>query len=148
MTPQQGAQWLMKRARAMKPEMRRAEGETLGHGLKLAQKMSEGPYSQAALRRLGHPYAKRSPSPPMAPGIINMGPSKRFRKGWRRVQKGYIMSGPRNALVSTLYNNSPEARFMRGTRYMIERPITNMVARFVRPGRRVRLVEAVRRAWK
>lgn len=140
-TPQEVAQTLKRIARQIPKELREAEKVTLAEAHSRAFSYSSGPYSSASLRRMGHPYAHRAPNPPMPAGIINK-QSVRFRGSWRRK----LGSWSGGTLTSTLSNNSPEARYMRGTKFMIERPITALVVKMIRPIREKNLRAALRKA--
>lgn len=144
MTQRQVAEELRRRARALKEELRRAEGETVRHGQTLGKRMSEGPYKQAQLDRMGNPYSLRRSNPPMHPAIINR-QTGAFWRGWRRTL-GHWRGG---RLVSFIYNLDPKARWLvRGTTRMIRRPIKETLVRFIEPDRYARLKMAMRRALK
>lgn len=142
MTPQQGAQEIRKRMRALKEELRKAEGATIRHGELLGKRMSEGPYSSARLARMGHPYATRRPNPPMHPAIINRQRGV-FWRSWRR-DLGQWRGG---TLISFVFNIDPKARLlMHGTRKMIARPIKPVLEGWIAQDRIGRLQMAMRRA--
>lgn len=140
-TPQQVAATLKKIAKQIPTQLREAEKSTLETAHRVAVAYSSGPYKTAALRRMGHPYSRRAPNPPGDPGIINR-QSGRFAGSWRRSTGSW--SG--GSLVSRLSNSSPEAHYMRGTKFMIARPITVLVVKAIRPVRISKLRAALRRA--
>lgn len=133
----QAAAAIERKARAIATEARRAERQAAREALAEARKLSSGPYSARALARLGHPYARRRPRPPLPASVINV-QSGRFRAGWQ-------VTGTGDRLV--LVNASPAARWLtaRGTRRMIGRPIAAAVAARIRERRLRRLRQAVRR---
>jgi len=74
--------------------------------------------SLADLRRMGHPYARRRPGRlPVAAHIINKQLGK-FHRSWHW---NFIVGT--NKAQGTIWNAAKYARFMLGTKYMIERPI-------------------------
>ena len=91
----------------------------------VAESLSAGPLTTAALRKLGNPYARRRPinSAPLPDYVINM-QSGDFRALWvTRVQKTRI------GWTVTLYNTSDHAKFLMGTRNMRFRPILEEIDR-------------------
>ena len=75
--------------------------------------------SLADLRRAGHPYARLHPGRlPVAAHIINKQLGK-FHRSWRW---NFIVGGNMNA-KGTIWNAAKYAKFMLGTKYMIERPV-------------------------
>lgn len=146
MSPKEAAVELMRRAALVKANLRDAEGATLRQAQARAKLSSSGPFRQAALDRMGHPYAKRAPNPPLPPSVINV-QSGRFRTGFRR-RLGRWTNGN---LSSTLTNVAPEAKFVLapgGTRYMIERPLRRWLIADIRAGRKARLKQALKRGLK
>jgi hypothetical protein len=141
-TPKQAEALLRRRAEQVDRAVRAAERENLRDALTIAQRLSSGPFAAAALRLMGHPYATRSPRPPVDPSIINV-QTGRFRAAW-------TATGPftsRGGLVSRLVNRSPYAvLLMAGTARMIARPIREAIQRRVRGLRYRRLRDAVTRA--
>ena len=91
----------------------------------VAESLSAGSLTTAALRRLGNPYARRLPinSAPLPDYVINM-QSGDFRASFvTRVQKTRI------GWTVTLYNTSDHAKFLMGTRNMRFRPILEEIDR-------------------
>jgi hypothetical protein len=102
--------------------------------LRAARVLSSGGYTSAMLRRMGHPYAKRAPNPPLPAYMINV-QSGKFRDSWRCEVKRV---GQQVTLVVT--NDAPYAGYLfRGTRLMIERPILVELKKRVEP----RLTQAI-----
>lgn len=145
-TPQQVAANLMRRAARVKSELRAAEGQVLDQAKRQAQALSSGPYSLKELRKMGHPYAKRAPNPPMMAGVVNV-QSGQFRAAWSR-KLGQFGNWWFGGMRSTLTNASPEAGYLKsGPRSkMIARPIWNLIGATIRPIRRSKLRAALRRA--
>lgn len=74
-------------------------------------------FSLQQLRKMGHPYAKRDPRPPVKAHIINR-QSGTFYASWQmRVLKNS------EGIYASVYNSAPWARYMVGTKKMIARPI-------------------------
>lgn len=138
-SPQQAADILKRRAKALKTEVAAAEKNTARLGKIAAIRLSSGPYSQAVLTAMGHPYARRAPGR-LNPGIINLQTGNLARR-WNVRQKW-----PANAIVTTIFNTSPEAAFMAGTRYMVERPLPALVLLRLHPIRKRALQRAARKA--
>lgn len=125
-TDAKGAERLLRlRVELMRGSVRNNLTRLLREGKATAQQMSSGPYSQAQLTRMGHPYARRRPRPPLAAYIINI-QSGRFRAGWR-------VQGPREEsgnLVGRIMNAVPYGAFLdAGTRLMIARPIVQAITK-------------------
>jgi hypothetical protein len=141
-TPREAEVLLRRRVEAVDRAVRDSEKATLADALKIAQKLSSGPFTTAMLRALGHPYSRRRPNPPADPAIINV-QTGAFRAGWKA-------TGPfnsRGGLVSRLRNLSPYAGFLfSGTSRMIARPIAQAIQGRVRDLRYRRMREAVNRA--
>ena len=74
-------------------------------------------YSLETLRRMGHPYARRAPNPPVKPHIINR-QSGAVHAGWRTHYQR-----TRDGARATVSNGAAHAKFLRGTRVMIARPV-------------------------
>src|SRR5580765_2502937 len=99
MSPAQAAREIERRGRALLRAMKRAEGASVAEAVNFAITLSSGPYRPAALRRLGSPYARIRPRPPLPPFFINVNKGA-LRRGWRR-KTGAWDGGQ---LVSTLFN--------------------------------------------
>ena len=103
----------------------------------VAESLSAGPLTTAALRKLGNPYARRLPvnSAPLPDYVINM-QSGDFRASFvtraQKTSKGWTI---------TLYNTSDHAKFLMGTRNMRFRPILEEIDRRTAAG----LPQAVKR---
>jgi hypothetical protein len=143
-SPQQIALLLRRKALQFEQAVRQAEKEAAAEALRIARELSSGPYSSAALRRMGHPYARRRPRPPGDVAIVNV-QTGRFLAAWR-------VSGPRktgSGLSTRLVNNSPQARLLLGgTKVMIARPIIKRIGERVAAKRRRLHQQAMRRALK
>ena len=74
-------------------------------------------FSLKQLADMGHPYARRNPRPPVKPWIINA-QNRALHNAWATTY-ARTSDGAR----ATVYNRAPYAKYMRGTRYMIERPV-------------------------
>lgn len=129
------------RISAFRREAFEAERESAQEAKRLAEHYSSGPYSQATLTRMGHPYARRAPSPPLPPYFMNR-QSGQFFSGWRWY---LLVSG--DTISSGIWNHSEHGKFLEwGTRLMIERPILEQVEKEMQPKRFARLLAAKRRA--
>jgi len=74
--------------------------------------------SLADLRKMGHPYAAKHPGRlPVAAHIINKQLGK-FHRSWHW---NFIVGT--NMAKGTIWNAAKYAKFMLGTKYMIERPV-------------------------
>jgi len=84
---------------------------------------SSGGFSTATLRSMGHPYARAERGQQrLEPARINA-QSRALVRGW-----AISPIERRGGTVSaSLYNEAPEARFMAGTRTMVERPLPEKV---------------------
>lgn len=143
-SPQQIALLLRRNLLQFEQAVRQAEKEAAAAALAIARELSSGPYSSAALRQMGHPYATRRPRPPGDAAIINT-QTGQFLAAWR-------VSGPRktsSGLSTRLLNNSPHAwLLLGGTRWMIARPIIKRIGARVAAKRRRLHSQAMRRALK
>jgi hypothetical protein len=137
MTPAQFAAKMARVERALTPRLVAAERETVRQALKAAVALSSGTLTEKDLAAQGHPYARRRPTSPN-PEVINVRTGL-LRLSWR--PEGPT-AGP-SGIVSRVYNTSPEAGFMTGTKLMIPRPIVAAVKKKVLPGRVKRLAKAV-----
>lgn len=105
--------------------------------------MSEGGYSLAALAKLGHPYAKRAPKPPMDAAIINR-QSGRFLLAWRVSPVERSLAG----IGIRVVNDAPYADYLdKGTSLMIQLPIIQRLEERLQPELIATLEAAVRRFW-
>lgn len=122
MTPQQGAAKLRLKATAVRKELTSALNDAAQVGVKLGRDNSSGPFSQAQLSAVGHPYSKRRPNPAYTPGIINV-QTGRFKAAWKTIRAVRYSGGLRSRVV----NRSPEAGFLTGFQRsasrMIRRPV-------------------------
>ena len=123
MTPEEAAKAIERKAQAIRSELAWAQRKNAFALLQVARQYSEGPYSLAELRRMGHPYATRHPAAPLDPAIINR-QTGRFAASWRLEE---VTAGDGSMLRLT--NDAPYAGFLKtGTRFMIARPIEEKIA--------------------
>lgn len=98
-------------------------------------------HSLEDLRKMGHPYAKRHPHPPIQPHIINRQTGnlhRNWRWNWSRTPDG---------AVATVFNNAFNAPFMRderGTLTMIARPVRAEAIRRTKSFREANMRKALR----
>lgn len=113
--------------RTLTAPARALEAETEAQAYRIADRLSSGPYSLADLRRMGHPYARRRPRPPLPPGVINV-QSGLFRRSW------HVEAHLRGARMEvSIENRAPYARYLlEGTRRMIPRPYEEALRRELR----------------
>lgn len=143
---EQIAKMFRRAAQFLETEMRAAEKANLTTTLRAAESLSQGAFSLAQLRALGHPY-RRGGRPPQDPAIINR-QSGIFASSW-------LLVGPysfEDGIHAEVVNTSPEAEFLRkGTRAMIERPFEERIREKVSATverRRLRAIEkALTRAF-
>ena len=138
-TAREIAAYLRGCAERLRARLNEAERENVQDVLATARLYSSGPYSRADLRRLGHPYARRRPRPPLPPGIVNV-QTGTFLAGWR-------VEGPDRDLASRVVNETDRAEFMRGTARMIRRPIAAAVERETAERVEARRQAALRKAF-
>jgi hypothetical protein len=143
-TPKQVSVALRRRALRLKETVRQAERASAEEGKSIARLLSSGPFKAAVLRAMGHPYAARSPRPPMDPAVINE-QTGQFKAAWR-------VSGPRqtaSGLLTRITNDSPYAKFLfGGTARMIARPTLKRIRERLMRSRKNRFARAVSRAMK
>lgn len=97
------------------------------YALDVARLLSEGPFTTARLRQMGHPYRTIRPNPPADPAIVNR-QSGEFLVGWRIANPRGVFGRYRAELV----NDAPHARLLfEGTFYMIRRPILERINEYV-----------------
>jgi hypothetical protein len=121
-----------------------AERASAKDAMQQAVKASSGPLTSIVLAAKGHPYATRHPQAPPDPAIINK-QTGRLAASWQTSAVWMPQHGFWSFIV---YNNSPEAKFMAGTRYMVARPLPSLVLGKIAPRRNRRLLAAVRKALK
>src|SRR5262245_1459076 len=94
---------LRRTARILEPAIRKAEQEAAQEALRIARRLSSGPFTAAYLRRHGHPYSRRHGArPPADPAIINA-QTGAFRAAWRVTNTRRTSRG----LQTRLVNDSP-----------------------------------------
>ncbi len=141
-TPREIALRLRRRAQALEQAVRQAEKQSAEEALKLARFYSTGMFSSRQLEKLGHPYSRRRSNPPQDAAIINYHRGV-FYRGWKIRPTRKSGTG----LVTTLYNDSPVARFLlKGTRFMIPRPILARIRERLKNTRRRLLAQALRQS--
>lgn len=138
-TPAQAARHFREAATSLPAAVIRDEQETVKEAKAKAVQMSSGPHSTAALRAAGHPYGRRTRNVNYEAAIINA-QSGRFRAAW-------ATTAPRltgGAVICSVVNGSPEAKFMAGTKNMVARPIADAVKAAIHPRRRQRLILTIK----
>jgi hypothetical protein len=142
-TPREAERILALRIELMKGNAEKALKSLVREGKKAARDLSSGPYLQRDLTRLGHPYAKRRPNPPLPASIINKQTGV-FRRSWK-TDEPQIQG--RN-MVGRLFNNAPHALFLLGgpRSKMIPRPIVLAITNHLRDHAMRMVKNAVKRA--
>lgn len=85
-------------------------------------------HSLAALKKLGHPYAKRAPAPPHPSHMIHIQSGK-----WRSEFDSSITRS-KDGATATVYSNVPHARWLEeGTWKMIPRPLFATIMEELKP---------------
>lgn len=140
-TPQQFAVWMKAFPKRLEKELKAAEIDTISRAWKIAYQQSSGPFSQAMLNRLGHPYSKRKPNSTFDPGLINV-QTGQFRAAWTTTYFGWSINSA-NVTTGELANSSAHALLLLGTPYMIVRPIEKRIIKAIKPIRWKNLNRAV-----
>ena len=142
-SPAQIARILEQRAAALQPRLVRAETASAMDGFNAGRKASGVEhFTLGELARMGHPYSKRRPRPPMFAGIIS-----RHRGLFYAAWETTTLNGAYR-IVSKIRNRSAVAKFMRGTSRMIARPVWEKVIAGVQAQRYDRVRRAVKGALK
>lgn len=104
---------------------------------------SSGTLTAQDLAQLDHPYARRHGRALRDSARINRR-TGRFAAGWEMLpaERG------RGVVRRRIVNRTDRARWMHGTRYMVERPLTRVVALALRRRLLSRLKMAIRSTWK
>lgn len=132
---------LRRRAETLGPALRRAVRDSGADLLAACRKRSRGALSYPVLRALGHPYARRhGPRGLLDPAVVNAHRG-RFLAGWRS-----LFSESRDGAEAEVRNDSPAAKYMGGTRTMVERPVAREALKDVAPKLGRRLERALDRA--
>lgn len=135
------SQRLERAERELVPALREAERQTMEQALQEADRLSQGPFSATQLRAMGHPYARRAPSPPQDPAIINE-QSGTFRRSWGPILQHYAAG----TLFTSVQNTAPYSGYLaRGTSLMISRPLPQRVYERIRADRARRIRRVLRR---
>lgn len=99
-------------------DLAQAMDEAADEALNLARRYSSGTFPMPALRRMGHPYARRHGTPRRDPSIINA-QTGQFVKAWKK--RHIVIQG--GEVIAQVVNESPHAAFLNGTRFMFDRPV-------------------------
>lgn len=112
-----------------------ADLRTAQKAKELARTFTSAP-RMSRTEKKSHPYARRSPHPPLPPYMVHR-ESGRLEAGWKVRQTGK---------VTVLYNDAAIAGFFNGqpTKTMMGRPVVQEVARRIRPERMREGVKAMR----
>jgi len=125
-TPEEIAKEIRKRANALRTEAEAGIKEMAAVTMAQAKKDSLGPYTTPMLVRMGHPYAKRDPRPPMPPFYINIQTGNLYRSWQKRY--GASAGAYQGTILATVFNTSPEAGWLeRGNGPSIKRPLPHLV---------------------
>lgn len=121
-------------------EVREAQVQNAKLVMEKAKQFSQRQFfSSAQLAKMGHPYSKVAPMPPMKEYIINR-QSGTFYASWQmRVLKNA------EGIYASVYNTAPWARYMVGTKKMIARPILDEALERTKDRRRKNLQNARKR---
>jgi hypothetical protein len=126
---------LRRRQSIMRRGFALAEVATIRQAKAHALMLSSGPLTPAQTKGI---YARRNPRARF-PAVINVQTGD-FRASWFTSE--YNGDGSRGRFTNSLINNSSVADFMKGTRFMIERPIIDRVGDLIEP-MRVKRLQAV-----
>ena len=101
-------------------------------------------FSLPQLRRMGHPYAKRAPAPPVRPHVINRQSGKFYQSFKRAVIRNA------DGVYTSVYNTAPWARYLQaaGTKKMIGRPVMEEALARTKAQRDRNLANARRRGYR
>ena len=142
------ARW-RQRAAELSNAVIKAENQSAFAMKQQAIRLSHGPMKTADLAKLAREvnrgyglYGTRSPMPPMDPAVVNL-QSGRLSRSWQT----RLVLKPDGTSV-TLWNTTPYAKYLLGTRKMIPRPILQKVIELERAARLHRLAKANSRALK
>ncbi len=100
-------------------------------------------YSTKQLRRMGHPYAKRAPRPPVKPHILNR-QNGLLHQSWKVNTRRYS-----DGVTVSVVNMAPYAKYMTadGTTKMIGRPVLEEALKRTKDERTRNLRNARRRGY-
>jgi hypothetical protein len=147
MTAAQLAEFYRSYARRLKANVAAAERESAAQLKKAALAQSSGTITTKVLRRMGHPFALRSPQTPVDPAKINR-QSGEFKSGWRTIPMRATQAGTRTGVV----NATLHARYLKQAgeagSSSVARPIAREILLQVRADRRSRLRAALQRTQK
>lgn len=135
---EQLSQRMAKRGDKYASQMRRANLENAELVKRTCEELSHGGVSKQREQMLGNPYSKSHPHPPLPPYIIN-DQGGTFARSWMVVES----DGP-DGPAAEVVNTAPHAKYMRGTKHMIERPILQEALRRTEGQRRLN-IEGARR---
>ena len=125
-----------------------AEAEALADAKREALASSSGPLTRRDLVRMDHPFARRHGTALEDPEVINSSGRGDFARAW---STGAI-SSTSEGTEGDLTNDSESAHWLsrggQGKSKMVARPVIARVARLVGESRRIRTMEAFRRAGR
>ena len=125
-----------------------AEAEALADAKREALASSGGPLTRRDLVRMDHPFARRHIEAMSDPEIINSSGSGDFARNWSTS----TISSDSEGTEGDLTNDSESAHWLsrggRGKSKMVTRPVIERVARLVGETRRIRTMEAFRKAGR
>ena len=142
MTPAAAAAHFRRAAAAVRPAVIAEEQQAVQQAKAKAVALSSGPHSTAHLRAAGHPYSRRRPDASYDAAIVNFQTGS-LRSAWQAALPA--VSG--DSVVGGVVNRDRAAKYMSGTKRMIERPVAAAVQRPLRLPRLKRLKSAVRRIF-
>jgi hypothetical protein len=155
LTERQFQNYLRSRPRKIEDALRKAETENARDGVRIAQKQSSGPYSQAQLTAADHPYATRRRNRVTKSGkqitmgiagypldVVNFQTGEFFSR-WQ-------YSGPWNfggMLTTRILNDSRVAHWLdAGTKFMVARSFRKTILKQLKERRRKRVYKALVKA--
>ncbi len=142
-TPREAQRILEAMSQRLASNLERAETKNIRLAQRLLVARSQGTLSAAQARRMGHPYAKRDPQTPVDPSVINR-QTGTFARSWTVLAPQTDGS----VLTSRVRNLAAYSGYMRGTRYMVPRPIVEAVQEELAPVRAENVRKAVQQAIK
>lgn len=150
MTPKQFQSLTVRIVQKLITEVPKAETATANAGKAKGISLSNGGYSTASLRIMGHPYrlpmalnGKRTVRPPQNAAIINR-QTGQFEASWRVVPSDLLQGD----LITRIANIDTVAKYLAfGTRRMIPRPFLDAILKTVKPIRTRNLRRALRTAF-
>jgi hypothetical protein len=132
---------LRKQKTKIKARLKVAERKSARAGQGIAVRLSSGTMTPADLVQRDHPYAVRHGMAMLPPEVINV-ISGGFRSAWKPQYGDWNGDSMTNSIV----NDSPVAKYMAGTKYMLPRPIDEATAKILEPVRNENLQRALEEA--